>query len=113
MEDSELAAGALRVLFEESGFTVRIAATAAEAIRLADEERADAALLDLGLPDANGLSVLEAWQRSDSAPRVIYGLTGTDDAQVSAAAIAAGCREVFVKPARPIELLRTIRQAVG
>ena len=101
------------MLFEESGFTVRVAASAAEAIRIADEERADAALLDLGLPDADGLAVLEAWRRNDSAPRVIYGLTGTDDPQVTAAAIAAGCREVLVKPARPIELLRTIRQAIA
>ena len=113
MEDSALAAVALKVLFEESGFTVRVAASAAEAIQLAAEERPDAALLDFGLPDADGLTVLEAWRRDDSTPRIVYALTGTDDPTVTEAARAAGCRDVIVKPARPLELLRTIRQAVG
>ena len=101
------------MLFEESGFEVRVAASAADAIALAKDQQADVALLDLGLPDADGLTVLDAWRRDGTAPGVIYGLTGTDDPAVSAAAIAAGCREVIIKPARPLELLRMIRQAPG
>lgn len=107
-----MAAGALRVLFEESGFEVRVAASAADAIAMAKEQRPDVALLDLGLPDADGLTVLDAWRRDGSAPQVIYGLTGTDDPAVSAAAIAAGCREVLVKPANPLGLMRMIRHAL-
>ncbi|MEO5588329.1 MAG: response regulator, partial [Gemmatimonadaceae bacterium] len=60
VEDSPLITGALRLLLESAGYQVTIAATAAEAIAAGTARRADVLLLDLGLPDADGLSVVTA-----------------------------------------------------
>ena len=113
VEDSAVASGALRLLFEESGMRVAIAASVAEALDAAAVETPDAVLLDLRLPDGDGLSLLDTWQRNDAMPKTIYALTGTDDPAVVQRAKAAGCDDVILKPAKAMELLRRIKAAVA
>jgi DNA-binding response OmpR family regulator len=107
VEDSPLAVDALRVLFEETGHRVTVATTVVQAIVIAREEHPDIMLLDLGLPDGDGLDVMTAL-RADGSQPVTFALTGTDDAAVTKRCIAAGCREVLVKPVRPRTLLEKV-----
>ena len=108
VEDSPLVSDALRVLFEETGHRVTIAATAAEAIDAASTVSPDVMLLDLGLPDADGLTVLDTLTERGMAPRRTIALTGTDDDATTRRCHAAGCHEVLVKPVSPRVLLRKI-----
>lgn len=108
VEDSSLAVDALRVLFEETGHRVSVATTVAQAVDVARAERPDIMLLDLGLPDGDGLDVLAALQADGSEPAVTFALTGSDDKAVTARCLAAGCRDVLVKPVRPRTLLETV-----
>jgi DNA-binding response OmpR family regulator len=75
-----------------------------DAIRVALEQRPDAMLLDLSLPDGDGLLVLEHLIAKHAQPRVTIALTGHDDSPTRARCLRAGCREVLVKPMSPLSL---------
>lgn len=104
VEDSALVVSALRLLLEDRGFRVSAAGSVAEAIDAAHREPADAMLLDLSLPDGDGLLVLDRLTSEGRAPRVTVALTGHDDRQTRERCLRAGCRDVLVKPMRALEL---------
>jgi CheY-like chemotaxis protein len=81
-----------------------------DAIRAARELRPDALLLDLTLPDGDGLDVLRA-VLDDGARPVAVALTGHDDPETAARCRAAGCHAVLVKPVRAADLVRTLVEA--
>jgi two-component system KDP operon response regulator KdpE len=112
VEDSALVNAALRVLFEETGFRVTIAESAADAIVAGTREIPAVMLLDLGLPDADGLEVLDVLTARGRAPRVTIALTGDADETTRRKCIEHGCHDVLVKPVPPRELLRAVRQVV-
>ncbi|MFL5577968.1 MAG: PleD family two-component system response regulator [Gemmatimonadaceae bacterium] len=106
VEDSDLVTAALRVLFEETGRRVRVAPTVAAAIAACAEEPPALMLLDLTLPDGDGLGVLAAVRERGTAPRVTVAMTGHDDDATRARCLAAGCADVLAKPVPVRELLR-------
>ena len=113
VEDSTLVTDALRILFEETGHDVTVAATAGEAIEAATGAPHDVMLLDLGLPDADGLTVLHALAPGGLAPRRTIALTGDGDAATIARCRVAGCHDVLLKPVSPGVLLKKVREALG
>ena len=106
VEDNDLVSGALRVLFEQTGRRVSIAATVADAIAVASADRPDLMLIDLTLPDGSGLSVLEELRRENRSPRVAVALTGHDEPSIAQQCAALGCADVLLKPVPTRELLR-------
>jgi len=113
VEDSHLISDALRVLFEETGHQVTIAATAAEAIDAASTFPPDVMLLDLGLPDADGLSVLDELVVRGMAPKCTVALTGDGDEATIQRCKVAGCHDVLLKPVSPKALLAKIEEWTG
>jgi len=105
VEDHALAADALRLMLETWGYRVRIAPTAAAALQACAERPADLMLLDLTLPDGNGLDVLAEATATGTAPRVTVALTGHDDPAVADRCRRAGCTAVLIKPIAPRELV--------
>jgi DNA-binding response OmpR family regulator len=108
VEDNALVVGALRLLLEEHGFRVSAASSVGDAIPLALGDRPDALLLDLSLPDGDGLGVLARLRAERAQPRVTVALTGHDDAATRDRCLRAGCREVLVKPMSARALPRQI-----
>jgi CheY-like chemotaxis protein len=104
VEDNALVVGAIRLLLEEHGFRVTAAGSVEDAISLALDGRPDVVLLDLSLPDGDGLAVLERLKRQGAAPRVTVALTGHDDERTKARCLRAGCRAVLVKPMSTLAL---------
>ena len=108
VEDSELVADALRTLLEALGHSVRVAPSVREAVAACAAEVPDIMLLDLGLADGHGLEVLEQVNARGIVPRVVAAMTGDDDPAMKRRCLAAGCREVLVKPVGARELMARI-----
>ncbi len=108
VEDSVPISSALRILLESNGYEVTIAGTAADALDSASAIKPDVMLLDLTLPDGDGLSLLGDLAARRASPPVTLAMTGHDDPVTRERCVAAGCSDVLVKPVPTRELLRII-----
>ena len=113
VEDSPMISGALRLLLESGGFEVDVAATAAEAKAAGSESRWDVMLLDISLPDEDGLSVVEELEAKGMRPSTVLAMTGHSDPATHARCMAAGCDDVLLKPVPVQQLLRIVSEAVA
>ena len=95
VEDNADAGDAMRMLLQASGHDVRLAGTVAAAIAACNESPIDLMLLDLTLPDGDGLDVLG---QATILPGVTLALTGWDEPAIIARCRAAGCHDVLLKP---------------
>lgn len=110
VEDSQLVTDALRILFDSSGYNVLVAASVAEAVEMATAEQVDIMLLDLTLPDGNGLDVMKTLREKVSLPRATLAMTGHNDSATRRASLEAGCADVLLKPVPIGELLRQVER---
>ena len=110
VEDSPLVTDALRVLFTAAGYEVDAAASVAEAVERGASAPVDIMLLDLTLPDGNGLDVLDALRARSSLPRWTLAMTGHNDSASRRRCLEAGCAAVLLKPVPIAELLRQIER---
>lgn len=113
VEDSSMINGALKLLLESGGFDVTLATTAAEAKAAGSDVRADVMLLDISLPDADGLSVLEALDAKGMRPSMTFAMTGHSDPETRRRCLEAGCDDVLLKPVPVQQLLRIVSEAVS
>lgn len=108
VEDNELVTGALRILFEETGRRVTVAHSVAAAVRAGQSDPPDLLLLDLTLPDGDGLEVALSLASHGVHPRATVAITGRDDTASRERCSKAGCTEVLVKPVAARELLSKV-----
>jgi DNA-binding NarL/FixJ family response regulator len=87
------------------------AETAAQALWLTNELGPDVVLLDLVLPDAEGLSCLEELLRRHPATPVVV-FSGVDDRDIIAGSLARGASAFVLKRTDPADLAAAIRQAI-
>ena len=110
IDDEEIIREALETLLTAEGYQVRTAATGAEGLDLVSRAPFDAVLLDLMLPDRNGLEVLEDIRRLDEdLPVVMITAFGSIDGAV--AATKQGAFYYFTKPFKNDEVLVVLRNA--
>ena len=108
VEDSALVRDAMRTLFELTGRRVSLAGNVAECVAACRVDRPDVLLLDLSLPDGDGLSALPTLREEGLLPRVVAALTGHDDEATARRCREAGCRTVLLKPVPTREMMRMI-----
>ena len=97
IEDDSTFAGIVCDLSRELGFQCIVAGTATEAIDLAREYRPSAIVLDIGLPDQSGLTVLDRLKHEEETRHIpIHVISGTDQSQT---ALALGAIGFLEKPA--------------
>ena len=108
VEDSVLISSALRILLEANGYEVALTGTASDAVEAASTSSPDVMLLDLTLPDGDGLSVLDDLKERNVKPPLTLAMTGHDDDITRARCMAAGCTGVLLKPVPINDLLRII-----
>lgn len=99
-------AGAMQVLLESADFRVSIAASIAEALDVPPPDTPSLVLLDLTLPDGDGLSLVapllaSGWTR-------VVALTGHDDPTTRQRCLGAGCVDVLLKPVPARELVSKV-----
>lgn len=97
VEDDESAQFAYTDFLSGSGYTVESATTLAEARKALEDEEYDAALVDLRLPDGNGLDLLGEIRRRDESMGIIV-LTGVSDVTTAVNAMRTGADNFLTKP---------------
>ena len=95
----------------EPRYTVLPALSGAEGLRLLEEREPDVVLLDIDLPDCDGLELLDRILARPEAPPVIM-LTGYGEVPLVKRAIQAGACDYVLKPWHSAELEGALRQAV-
>lgn len=93
----------------QDGFSYKTAATAQEALSLLVFECFDMVLLDLGLPDFDGMEVIKKLREWSEIPIII--VSARDQDQEKAAALDAGADDYLTKPFSATELMARIRVA--
>jgi two-component system KDP operon response regulator KdpE len=101
---------ALRINLRVRDYEVHTAASAAEALAVAAKFPPDLVLLDLGLPDMDGMNVLEGLRGWTRVPVIV--LSGRADSTDKVAALDAGADDYVTKPFGIDELLARMRAAV-
>lgn len=91
-----------------NGFTTEIATTASETLNLVMGREFDLLILDLGLPERDGLEVLEDLRGQGSQIPIVI-LTARDDIQDKIAGLEGGADDYITKPFRFEELLARVR----
>ena len=101
---------ALRINLSVRGYEVTTAATGAAALRAAAETRPEVIVLDLGLPDMDGLEVLAGLRGWNDTPVIV--LSARSDSAEKVAALDAGADDYVTKPFGMDEFLARLRAAV-
>jgi two-component system KDP operon response regulator KdpE len=99
----------LRVVLEGENYQVHEAKTGQEGLTEIANRRPGIILLDLGLPDLDGLEVLKRLREWSQAPVLV--LSVRDDEQGKVAALDAGADDYVTKPFSSLELLARLRAA--
>jgi two-component system KDP operon response regulator KdpE len=110
VDDKESIRQVLRVALGAQAFTVFEAASGREAISVAVAQRPDAVILDLGLPDMDGVAVIRELRRWKPTPIIILSVRGSEDDKI--AALDAGADDYVTKPFSILELLARLRAAL-
>ena len=111
IDDEEIIREALEALLSNEGYRVTTAATGKEGVDAVGVRPVDAVLLDLMLPDKNGIDVLEEIRRiDDELPVIMITAFGTIDSAV--AATKQGAFHYFTKPFKNDEVLSVLRNGV-
>jgi DNA-binding response OmpR family regulator len=109
-DDSDMAL-LIRQLLEQEGFVVEVSRTAEEGLALAFINSYDALVLDLGLPDRNGLAVVQDLRLRGNATPVLV-LTGAKDKETIVRALDAGADDYVTKPVVPDEFRARVRALI-
>ncbi|MFO0859206.1 MAG: response regulator [Phycisphaerales bacterium] len=110
IDDEEPIRRFLRVALEHQGYRTKEAGTANEGLLLARTQRPDLVLLDLGLPDSDGLLVTRQLRADSKVPIVV--LSAREQEQDKVNALDAGADDYLTKPFGLAELSARIRVAL-
>jgi two-component system KDP operon response regulator KdpE len=94
---------ALRIILRDAGFEVIPASTAQEALDAAALQAPDAAIIDLVLPDGDGVGVTRSLREWSGMPIIVLSALGEEEQKVRA--LEAGADDYVTKPFGPRELV--------
>lgn len=100
----------LRISLQAIGYVVHEAETGHDALTRAAQLRPDVIILDIGLPDMDGIEVLRRLREWTATPVIILSVRDSDHDKV--AALDAGADDYLTKPFSTDELLARIRVAL-
>jgi DNA-binding response OmpR family regulator len=93
---------------ERAGYATKTAADGLEAVRIADAERPDLVVLDLMLPQLDGLQVLRHLREGEDGPTPVILLTAKGEQEDKLAGLRNGADDYVVKPFSPSELVARV-----
>jgi two-component system OmpR family response regulator len=111
VEDDPDLSGQLVEALREAGYAVDLTQEGEEAEFLGETEPYDAVVLDLGLPNVDGMTILERWRENGRTMPVLI-LTARDRWSDKVAGFDAGADDYLAKPFRVEELLARLRALI-
>jgi two-component system OmpR family response regulator len=111
VEDEPNLARQLRNTLEGAGYAVDVANDGEDGHYLGSTENYDAVVLDLGLPEIDGLTVLDRWRKEGKATPVLV-LTARDSWSDKVAGLDAGADDYLAKPFQTEELIARLRALI-
>src|SRR5436190_23748233 len=107
VEDEENLASLVQAYLAREGYEVHVAGSGADALRVVAEEQVLLVVLDLTLPDIDGLEVCRRIRQRSSVPIVM--LTARDDEADRLAGLDSGADDYMGKPFSPRELVARMK----
>lgn len=110
IEDDKSIRNFFRTVLEANNYDVLIATTGAEGYSMVTSQCPDVVILDLGLPDMDGMSILKNVRQWSSMPVLVVSARTHEKDKV--AALDAGADDYITKPFGTSELLARVRTAI-
>ena len=107
VEDEPSVQRATSALLRSRGYAVNVATTATDALAAVERDRPSMVLLDLGLPDMDGVDVCREIRSRADIPILVLTVRGDERSKVKA--LDAGADDYVTKPFSPEELMARIR----
>src|SRR5262249_54597245 len=107
VEDEENLASLVKAYLEQEGYHVTATGSGAEALRIVEKEQVRLVVLDLTLPDIDGIEVCRQLRRRWSVPVVM--LTARDDEADRLVGLESGADDYIGKPFSPRELVARMK----
>ena len=102
----------VREILSEEGYAVETAGTAAEARAACAQQVPDLVLLDIWMPDTDGISLLREWQQTQLLAAPVVMMSGHGTVETAVEATRLGAIDYVEKPLSLAKLLRTVRRAL-
>ena len=102
----------LREILGEEGYEVEVAADAAAARAALGRQEPDLVLLDIWMPDTDGISLLREWSTSQALRFPVVMLSGHGTVETAVEATRLGALDFVEKPLSLAKLLRTVEHAL-
>lgn len=110
VEDDAVMRRVLLVTLRGYGYDASAAANARDALKHVETRAPDAMILDLGLPDMDGVEVATTVRRRHDLPIIVLSARGEEEQQIQA--LDAGANDYVTKPFRESELMARVRAAL-
>ena len=104
--------GMVQEILTEEGYDVRVAGNAAEARAARAQAEPDLMLLDIWMPDMDGISLLREWTREGALAFPVVMMSGHGTVETAVEATRLGAVDFVEKPLSLAKLLRTVEQAI-
>ncbi|WP_440996762.1 sigma-54-dependent transcriptional regulator [Arhodomonas sp. SL1] len=103
----------VREILADEGYRVTTAASAAEARAALAEQRPDLALLDIWMPEEDGISLLKEWVQADGPAFPVVMISGHGTVETAVEATRLGAVDFIEKPLSMGKLLATVEEALA
>ena len=102
----------LKEILEDEGFEVRVAENAEQARAARRERRPDLVLLDIWMPDTDGITLLKEWAQNEEIDMPVVMMSGHGTVETAVEATRLGAYDFIEKPLSIAKLLLTIQRAL-
>jgi len=112
VDDESEIRGLLKEILADEGYEVDVAADAAEARARRSQHDPDLVLLDIWMPDTDGITLLREWAQSNGAGCPVVMMSGHGTVETAVEATRLGAFDFVEKPLSLAKLLRTVERAL-
>lgn len=105
--------GLLQEILEDEGYAVSVADTAAAAQESIEESQPDLVLLDIWMPDMDGVSLLKSWKSAGKLTFPVIMISGHGTVETAVEATRHGAVDFIEKPLSLAKLLLTVEKALA
>ena len=104
--------GLVKEILEDEGFSVAVAENAIKARQLVTSFKPDLVLLDIWMPDIDGITLLKEWHEQNILSAPVVMMSGHGNVETAVEATRLGAYDFIEKPLSIAKLLLTIKHAL-